>query len=57
LLPVARGSLLAAAAELAALKQSSPKHAVNTEPLKRALIGCKTIHPAAPNIVGAYRMG
>jgi len=38
------------------LKQSSPKNAANTEPLKRALIGCNTNHPAGPNIVGAYRM-
>jgi len=47
LLPVARGSLLVAAAELAtSLKQSSPKYATNTEPLKRALTGCKATAPA-----------
>jgi len=68
LLPVARSSVLVAAAELAtSLKQSSPKYATNTEPLKRALTGCKatapahapylrpvgnTNHPATPHIVG-----
>jgi len=56
LLPVARSSVLTAAVELAALKQSSPKNAANTERLKRALIGCNTNHPAGPSIVGAYRM-
>jgi len=54
LLPVARSSGLAAAAELAtSLKQSSPKNAANPEPLKRALTGYNTNHPAAPNLGGA----
>jgi len=39
------------------LKQSSPKSAANTEPLKRALIGCNMNHPAAPCIVVFTAMG
>jgi len=57
LLPVARSSVLAAAVELAALKQSSPKNAANTEPLTARPDWLQYKPPRHPSHCGVRSLG